>query len=75
MKINLLELEDDLFFSLMVLPSLLNPFRCTIVAKRENSIYYAHTNRFRVVQEHIKPEVLKVQTELSKKPASMRFIT
>ena len=29
-------------------------------------LYYAHTNRFCVVQENIKPEVLKVQTELAR---------
>ena len=28
--------------------------------------YYAHTNRFCVVQENIKPEILKVQTELAR---------
>ena len=28
--------------------------------------YYAHTNRFCVVQENIKPEVLEVQTELAR---------
>ena len=28
--------------------------------------YYAHTNRFYVVQENIKPEVLEVQTELAR---------
>ena len=28
--------------------------------------YHAHTNRFCVVQENIKPEVLKVQTELAR---------
>ena len=28
--------------------------------------FYAHTNRFCVVQENIKPEVLKVQTELAR---------
>ena len=28
--------------------------------------YYAHTNRFCVVQENIKPEVFKVQTELAR---------
>ena len=30
------------------------------------SSYYAHTNRFCVVQENIKPEVLKVLTELAR---------
>ena len=28
--------------------------------------FYAHTNRFYVVQEGTKPEVLKVQTELAR---------
>ena len=28
--------------------------------------YYAHTNRFCVVQENIKPEVLEIQTELAR---------
>ena len=28
--------------------------------------FYAHTNRICVVQENIKPEVLKVQTELAR---------
>ena len=51
---------------------------------------HAHTNRFCVVQENIKPEVLKVQTELARsvhktdgfvfsctttKPVSTSFIT
>ena len=29
-------------------------------------LYYAHTNRFCVVQENIKPEILKVHTELAR---------
>ena len=29
-------------------------------------LYYVHTNRFCVVQENIKPEVLKVQTKLAR---------
>ena len=28
--------------------------------------YYAHTNRFCVVQENIKPEILRVQIELAR---------
>ena len=28
--------------------------------------YYAHINRFSVVQENIKPEVLEVQTEFAR---------
>ena len=30
------------------------------------NMYYAHTNRFCVVQENIKPKVLRVQTELAR---------
>ena len=30
------------------------------------TVYYAHTNRLCVVLENIKPEVLKVQTELAR---------
>ena len=33
---------------------------------QSNLWYYAHTNRFCVVQENIKSEVLKVQTELAR---------
>ena len=61
--------------------------RKTDVFKR---LCYAHTNRFCIVQENIKTEVLKVQTELARsihydrglhiflhntKPVSMSFIT
>ena len=34
--------------------------------KRVYTEFYAHTNRFCVVQVNIKPEVLKVQTELAR---------
>ena len=39
-----------------------------IVRKKEIllEMYYAHTNRFCVVQENIKPEVLEVQAELAR---------
>ena len=29
-------------------------------------VYHAHTNRFCVVQENMKPDVLEVQTELAR---------
>lgn len=33
---------------------------------RQFQQHYAHTNRFCVVKENIKPEVLKVQTQLAR---------
>ena len=41
-----------------------------------NTLYYAHTNRFCVVQENVKPEVLNVQTDLARlsiKTESLHF--
>ena len=37
-----------------------------LLAKGVFELSYAHTNRFCVVQENIKPEVLEVQTELAR---------
>ena len=41
-------------------------FNFTGDANLSEHSYHAHTNRFYVLQENIKPEVLKVQTELAR---------
>ena len=60
---------DTFFYSLDIQFVLLRSERIHGIRKSVTcymGLYYAHTNRFFVVQENIKPEVLEVQTELAR---------
>ena len=55
--------------------SFVNSFDDLSRLKQKAKHYHAHTSRFRIVQENIKPEVLKVQIELGRKKTCSRVRT